>query len=860
METPNLQSETPLKLDIGEPFPYDHRRARWAIRAQQRRMAEPQIQLVARKGDQVLANYGLEPGEYLIGRDPACPIAINSPEISRKHALLRITSDQLILEDIGGRFGTQVDSHQIVGAVTIQPGQIITIGRTNIELHKLEPSPTPEPPMPERYERVRLLAKGGMGEVHLALDRQLQRHVAIKVMTPEIAASKDLAGRFTQEAIVLGRLDHPHIVPIHDLGNDAKGRCYYAMKFVRGTTLKEVLAGLRQGTASVVERYPLARLLHIFQKICDAVGYAHSKGIIHRDLKPANIMIGEFGEVLVMDWGIAKILNHPETTPETTGLQSTDGTQYGTVMGTPSFMAPEQAEGRLEAINERTDIYSLGAILYNILTLRPPITGTKADADLMERVKAGRITPPAAFNEDPRDNAVLLHCPDRQVPEALSAVAMQALAKEQASRYAEVAELHRDIAAYTAGYAPVAEKAGTFRQLRLTLQRHATLAAATSIIALLLMGFAIHTHFKERRQAAAMARYEQLAPVGHELAAEYMAQGQFREAHPFLRMATELAPDNADYWQQLARVQLALQQPGLAQRTLKRAEAAGGVNRFTTQAGKLCDRLVNQYGSKRLPLHGMGEVFHWQRKHGMEKDAAFSLSLINAERTASLAQAREGVQALGLSGRIQQDPQGFLDLNLAGTRTKNLDAFNRLPIKRLNLWQTQVADLQALSQMPLEELQLAFTPANDLSPLKGRPLRSLVIAYAPITDIRPLTGAPLTHLKLSGTKVEDLNPIEKMPLRTLHLDRTPINSIAPLAGLPIRELRLDGCTNLRDLKPLAQCTNLEILTLPRNPGDISFLKNLPKLKRISYVYDERSPEKVEPAAQFWRTHNLASRR
>ena len=823
-------------------------------------MAEPQIQLVARKGDQVLANYGLEPGEYLIGRDPACPISINSPEVSRKHAVLRIAPNQIVLEDIGGRFGTQVDGHQIVGAVTIQPGQTLTIGRTSIELHPLEQSPPPELPMPDRYERVRLLAKGGMGEVHLALDRQLQRHVAIKVMTPEIAASKDLAARFTQEAIVLGRLDHPHIVPIHDLGTDAQDRCYYAMKFVRGTTLKDVLAGLRQGTASIVERYSLARLLHVFQKVCDAVSYAHSKGIIHRDLKPANIMIGEFGEVLVMDWGIAKILNQPEATPEPVTGTSAEGTQYGTVMGTPSFMAPEQAEGRLEVINERTDIYSLGAILYTILTLRPPITGSKADADLMERVKAGRITPPVAFNEDPRDNAVLLHCPDRQVPEALSAVAMQALAKEQSARYAEVGELHREIAAYTAGYAPVAEKAGAFRQFRLTVRRHSTLAAATSIIALLLIGFAVHTHFKERRQAAAMARYEQLAPVGYEIAGEYMARGQFQEAHPFLRMATELDQDNAKYWQRLARVQLALQQPGQAQRTLQRAEQSGAATRFTTQAGKLCDRLVNEYGTERLPLHGMGDVFHWQRRHGMEQDAAFSLTQITAERTAALARARKGVQSLGLSGRVQQDAQGYLDLNLAGTRIRNLKAFDRLPVKRLNLWQTQVADLSALSQMPLQELQLAYTPAGDLSPLKGRPLQTLVVAFAPVTQLQPLKGAPLVHLRLSSTQVQDLSPLADMPLQTLHLDRTPITDISALAGLPIRELRLDGCEQLRDLKPLAQCTNLEVLTLPRATKDIGFLKNLPKLKRISYVYDERSPDKVEPAAQFWRTHNLASRR
>ena len=282
-------------------------------------MATPVVQLTASSGGQTLATFDLIPGDYPIGRDPACSIHLASPDVSRKHAQLTVTPEGCAIEDIGGRYGTLVDNRQISGKIRVQPGQTITLGRTTLELTLLENTaaaePTPDPPT-QRYEISRQLAKGGMGEVYLALDHQLQRHVALKVMTPEIAANPDLSNRFTQEALVLGRLDHPHIVPIHDLGVDAQGRNYYAMKFVRGTTLKEVLHGLRQGQSTTVDRYPLARLLDIFGKTCDAVAYAHSKGIIHRDLKPANIMIGEFGEVLVMDWGIAKILSQPEKAPD----------------------------------------------------------------------------------------------------------------------------------------------------------------------------------------------------------------------------------------------------------------------------------------------------------------------------------------------------------------------------------------------------------------------------------------------------------------------------------------------------------------------------------------------------------------
>ncbi len=826
-------------------------------------MTKSVIQLVARKGDQVLANFDLEPGDYLIGRDPSCPITLNSPEISRKHAQLHVAQTHFSIEDVGGRFGTQLDGRQIVGAVNIQPGQTITLGRTTLELHPIDPSLS-EASMPntqpERYERVRQLAKGGMGEVHLAFDHQLQRHVAIKVMTSEVAASPELSARFTQEAIVLGRLDHPHIVPIHDLGTDAQGHNYYAMKFVRGTTLKEVLTGLRKGQSKIVNRYPLARLLEIFQKICDAVSNAHSKGIIHRDLKPANIMIGEFGEVMVMDWGIAKILNQSETDSPTGTFGTSSGTQYGTVMGTPSFMAPEQAEGRLDAINERTDIYSLGAILYNILTLRPPITGEGTNAEMMERVKAGQITPPTVFNADTGNAAVLLHCPDRQIPEAISAVAMQALARESSRRYHDVSELKHDIAAYAAGYAPVAEHAGAFRQFRLTLRRNATLTAATSVIALLIIGFGVHAHLKNRKQAETVAYFRQAAPTSYKAAGQLMSQGRFMEALASSKLATELDPNMPKHWHRLARVHLALQNPADSLQALKRGGKVGSENKFTTQASQLCDRLTKKYGTGKLPLHGMIEVCHWQYRRGMNMDTRYTLFMIETEKTNAWRNAQAEVKHLGLSGRLKRDAHGYLDLNFAGTKTSNLKPFARLPINSLNLRQTQIEDLSALARMPLRELHLSYSSVRDLTPLHTRPLRTLTVAFSPVESIEPLAGAPLVHLILSSTRVKDLSPLEKMPLQTLHLDRTPITNLKALTGLPIRELRLDGCEQLHDLTPLAQCTNLEVLTLPQKHGEIGFLKNLPKLKRISYHYDSLDPMKVEPAAQFWRTLNLASRR
>ena len=811
------------------------------------------IKLVAQKGDQLLVSYDLVPGEFQIGRDPACPITLDSPEVSRQHAQLTVTPDRCVLEDIGGKFGTLIDGRQIAGPVSVQPGQSFSIGKLTVTLHAISAASTPPAAaLPDRYDRVRHLAKGGMGEIHLAHDRQLQRHVALKLMTPAVAASSSLARRFTQEALVLGRLDHPHIVPIHDLGVDAGGQNYYAMKYVRGTTLKDVLNGLRQGQSNVINRYPLHQLLRIYQKICDAVAYAHAKGIIHRDLKPANIMLGEYGEVFVMDWGLAKIINQDEELLPQSGQSNEDGTRYGTVMGTPGFMAPEQAEGRLEAINQRTDIYSLGAILYNILTLRAPFAG--GGAEVLEKVKTGQITAPTKLANEP-NAAVLIHCPERRVPDALAAVAMEALQRDAAKRYPAVEALQRDLAAWQSGYAPSAEHAGRLRQFRLSIRRNGSLAAAASIIVLLGIGLGWQhlRHDKSRRED--IARLQRSAPICHKQAGDLIAQGNFPDALATARLAHELDPKSA-HTHRLARVHIALLQPAKAKKILESMDVP---HPFGAHALKLCNQLVQDFGKGPLPLHAMSRVHQWQNHQRLGPDARHTAALMEREKLAVWQRGTAAMKQIGLSGRLQRDAFGNLKINLSGTQTRDLKPFTGLPVSSLNLWRTRVDDLRPVVGMPLHELYLAYTAVKDLTPLAGCPLQSLTIAFAPVSDLKPLTGMPLLYLYLSGTQTESLGPLKEMPLRALHLDRTPVADLKPLAGLPIKELRLDGCVKLRDLSPLSQCTNLEVLVLPREHGDIEFLRNLPKLKRLSYHFD-RDSSKMETVDQFFRTRSMAARR
>src|SRR6185369_15726683 len=218
-----------------------------------------------------------------------------------------------------------------------------------------------------KYTFIKELGRGGMGTVYLAQDRELNRLVAIKVLnTPEL--TEDLRNRMVREAQIIARLEHPGIVPVHDAGTLPDGRVFYAMKYVRGSRLDEYAA----------ENDSIRDRLRKFQAVCDAVAFAHAHGVIHRDLKPQNIMIGSFGEVLVLDWGVAKILRAEVSSEADTlmlpaaGTTKAGDTAHGTVIGTRQYMSPEQARGEIDQLDERSDIYSLGAVFYFLLTDQAP--------------------------------------------------------------------------------------------------------------------------------------------------------------------------------------------------------------------------------------------------------------------------------------------------------------------------------------------------------------------------------------------------------------------------------------------------------------------------------------------------------
>lgn len=243
----------------------------------------------------------------------------------------------------------------------------------------------PQPVIEERprFDRIGQLGEGAVGTVELARDNDIRRTVAVKKLRADVRSSGSFL-RFADEVRIVGQLEHPSIVPIYDVGRDEDGDVYLVMKHLEGETMEDVIEKLRAGDPAYHERFSPRFRAHLFLCVLDAIRYAHSRGVLHRDLKPANIMIGPYDEVTVMDWGIAKPIGKRESTSPSpdvarSWLDSHDQrlleTQIGTLAGTPFYMSPEQAAGMNDSLDERSDVYALGVVFYEWLTLEHPLEG-----------------------------------------------------------------------------------------------------------------------------------------------------------------------------------------------------------------------------------------------------------------------------------------------------------------------------------------------------------------------------------------------------------------------------------------------------------------------------------------------------
>src|SRR5450755_2991164 len=308
------------------------------------------------------------------------------------------------------------------------------------------------------------VGRGGMARVLRAVDTKLRRELALKVtLGSRQEMPREHLARFVEEAQITAQLEHPNVMPMHDLGVDPEGHAYFSMKLIRGQSLESIIEKRQAGDTQTLAEFGLRRLLEVFLHVCQAMEYAHSRGVVHRDLKPGNVMVGDFGEVLVMDWGVAKLLDRPQTAltvstktddlsesmpdvgprsrsssmPSMTSVRATTKaweTQVGVVVGTPQYMSPEQAQGL--AIDERTDIYALGVMLYEILCGRVPFDDEDPQRTLL-RLLAEEPQRPSEINPS--------------VPLELEALALRLLAKEPEQRTLSLRDIREHVLNYVEG-------------------------------------------------------------------------------------------------------------------------------------------------------------------------------------------------------------------------------------------------------------------------------------------------------------------------------------------------------------------------------------------------------------------------
>lgn len=597
-----------------------------------------------------------------------------------------------------------------------------------------------------RYSVVKKLNEGGMKAIWEVEDRRTARKVAMALIQAEkIASQKDIAA-FLYEARLTSNLQHPNIIPIYDIALDENGNPYFTMKALKGETLNDILKSRSQTHT---------RLLGIFLKVCNAIAYAHAKGVIHLDLKPSNIIVGDYGDVHVLDWGLAILVTQPgETKPR------------DIVGGTPGYMAPEQAQNTPGEITFQTDVYMLGAILYEILTRHCPIEGGTTK-DLLQKTVRGEVPSPSQ------------HAPQQKIPGALAAIAMKALATDPADRYANVASLIRDLQQFMDGFATRAENPTFVTHLVLLVKRH-KMAVSLMVASLAIITTVLVNSFSKIKQSERVAvgalttlqeKNEYIAATAKKVAPTYlnlMAREEPRYAFDAAEEAldTSLAfdPSSGLAWLQKGSILLCQQRFPEAWTILSghhghpvRANASAiAIAEKYKDSAPLPDpeipRLVRDFISQNMD-GGIPRLFYHLNRAPFDPATRFpaieeSLKLLNPK-----------VEKLNFSWEIA--PSNRWKINLENNpNLDNISPLCGLDIHSLNANHIGVPDLKLLTENGLKELHLSGTALNhlfELDPLVG--LRTLDISGTRIRNLGNMVKYPkLTALNISGIEGLSISP------------------------------------------------------------------------------------------------------
>ena len=578
-----------------------------------------------------------------------------------------------------------------------------------------------------RYKQGVLINQGGVKKIHQIEDALTGRPVAMaNLKDPEDPKKVE---HFLREARLTATLEHPNIIPVYDIGLNDDGDPFFTMKLISGKSLSQIL---RDQSDKNLPRLSIQSLMDIFIKICDAVSYSHSKGILHLDLKPSNIQVGEYGEVLVCDWGLAKVIDTPDETiyGELDPCLYNDITLDGVIKGTPGFMAPEQIDSTLGDKTKRTDIYALGGILYTMLTLQPPVKNRDIQKMLDDTIN-GKISLPSSVNTL------------RNIPLSLEAVAMKALQTDPVKRYHKVITLRKDIHKWLGGFATSAENAGFTKAAYLLFQRHKVVAFLILFIMIsLIISFGVITQ-KEKVASEALKLYEeekrQTEIIGQELsermvflAKQAIDSNEMDEALEYINRAIESNPKNSVAHFIKGRVHFFRQEFNSSLKSFSKLPKDNSYNfqKFLSPAKKYAalkpdDQLLKSNDFIELlknfkTNNVMSKLYRYEgKKHTSLQEHMKTCAFI-------LKHYNPNVKKLRYKFSIDGE-KVHLDLsdnpNLTGIRI-----LRNLPVTHLNISNTGVWLAKVIDNMPLVEINVVNTKIKDFKPLyRVKSLRTIYV-------------------------------------------------------------------------------------------------------------------------------------
>ena len=720
----------------------------------------------------------------------------------------------------------------------------------------------------EQHQIGKLIATGGMGAIFEAHDVNCRRTVAMKVMLPgKITNDSDLV-RFIDEAQVTAQLEHPGIPPVHTIGIDKSGNVFYTMKFVKGRTLEDILEDIRKGRKDVITRYPLPRLLTMFLRVCEAISYAHARGVIHRDLKPENIMIGAYDEVQVMDWGLAKVVLGGGASLKRTVDQTVDSV----TIGTPEYMAPEQAYGKISEMDERSDVYALGGILYTILTLRKPVSGNTMNEVLLSVVEGTIVSPQVYSDESLRAVAlhrrsesaagmlILSHCPQQEIhpPNIIFILADDmALALRPDQRYQSAAELREGVEDCRAVFGSELRETSVLEQLVTLIVSHtmiSSLIGVTVVVLSMLYAVALSVEQSVASQAHADRNVvlEDTKRIKQERADLLAAAKLESKPEPAVERHVESAPDKIwDQGNRLisqalaegpdARVYLDKGRMHLIWFELEEAREAFELAKQHAKSDDTVSVVADQYLdtipaiAKRLEYNNPVEAVRLglavaerevvEQAPAPEVETTEDLSTRLNAAIHALARANPG---LPLKKENFNFNRTFVQIDLSGPNLRNIAPLAGLPVSQLFLFDSYVSDLRPLQGLPITNLNVRGSQyIRSIAPLRGMPITLLDLSKTQITDISPLSGMPLRSLYLDGTKVSDISVLSEMDeLDILGLSKTPVSDINALQGLPLISLTLSE-SKVTDLRPIIGMKLTALGLIDTGVRDLTPLRGMP---------------------------------